>query len=426
MAESLQRSPFFTRVIDSIAPTGGSALHQYTWKGSSRAYLIPTLLGLVLVVLSVALGMTDTFREQFYFSYLTGWIFCLSLALGALFVVLIKHLTKASWVVSVRRIPEAMAVSFPLLAILSLPILISLFDGHGLFHHWTAEGVADPESSYFDEIVAGKVAYLNKPFFLLRFAFYFFAWILVSSKLWSLTLKQDLTGDPALSAKQRVVCGWGLPLVGLSTAFASFDLIMSLDPHWFSTIFGIYFFSGAFLAAFCIIVLICMFLQRAGMLKGVVTVEHYHDLGKLMFGFVVFWAYIAFSQYMLYWYGGIPEETIWFTHRLEHGWETHSAILLVAHFILPFLILLPRGIKRSLPLLGIMAVWLLVMQWFDHHWLIMPVLHYDHATIHWLDISCWLGLTALFIGAFVWRLSRHALVPQGDPRLVKSLRFENT
>ncbi len=425
VADTLQSSPILMKFIDTVEPTRSGVLAQYEWKGGARTYLVPALVGIATLAVSIVVGFTESFREQFYFSYLVGWTFCLSLALGALFVVLVKHLTKASWIVAVRRIPEALAVSFPLLALLSIPILIGLFDGHGLYHHWSVEGIADPSSSHFDEVLAGKVAYLNKPFFLIRLAFYFFIWTLVSSKLWSLSLRQDLSGDPAIAPKQRKVSAWGLPLVAITTAFGSYDLLMSLDPHWFSTIFGVYFFAGAFMAAFSLIALACMFLQRCGMLRGVVTKEHYHDLGKLMFAFVVFWAYIAFSQYMLYWYGGIPEETVWFRHRLEHGWETHSAILLVAHFILPFVILLPRGVKRTLPLLAIMAVWLLVMQWFDHHWIAMPVLHYEHATFHWLDISCWIGLTALFVSAFLWRLSRHALVPQGDPLLAKSLRFEN-
>jgi len=425
VADTLHSSPILVKLVDTAEPTRGHALKPYQWTGGTRAYLVPMLIGAATLAVSLVVGFSETFREQFYFSYLVGWTFCLSLALGALFVVLIKHLTKASWIVALRRIPEALAASFPFLALLSIPIIIGLFDDHGLYHHWSIDGIADPGSEHYDEILAGKVAYLNKPFFLLRLAFYFVIWTLVSSKLWGLSLRQDLSGNAHIAAKQRKVSAWGLPLVALTTAFGSYDLLMSVDPHWFSTIFGVYFFAGAFMAAFCLIALLCMFLQRMGMLRGVVTREHYHDLGKLMFAFVVFWAYIAFSQYMLYWYGGIPEETIWFRHRLEHGWETHSAILLVAHFILPFLILLPRAVKRNLPLLAVMAVWLLVMQWFDHHWLAMPVLHYDQATFHWLDVSCWIGLTALFLGVTLWRLSRHALVPQGDPFLAKSLRFEN-
>ena len=246
--------------------------------------------------------------------------------------------------------PRGGSCFLPLLIILFIPILVSVFDAHGPYHHWTAEGLDDPTSNYYDEILAGKIAYLNIPFFLIRIGFYFLAWTFISSRLWRLSILQDVTGDPGISARLRHLSAWGLPVCALTTAFAGFDILMTLDPHWFSTIFGVYFFAGSFLAAFCFTALCVAGLQRAGMLRGVVTAEHYHDLGKLMFGFVVFWAYIAFSQYMLYWYGGIPEETAWFKHRLEHGWETHSGILLFGHFILPFLILLPRAIKRySIP-----------------------------------------------------------------------------
>ncbi len=422
MPDSLQRSSLFVSLLDPVAPT---APGDYPFTGGSRSILVPSLLGVALVVVSGMLGLNEAFRAQFYFSYLIGWTFCLSLALGALFLVLIKHLVRAYWIVSLRRIPEAVAASFPLLAILSIPILIGLFDGHGTYHHWTQEGITDPASSHYDEVLAGKVAYLNRPFFLARVAFYFIIWTFISARLWRLSLLQDVTRDAAIPARQRHLSAWGLPVMGLTTAFGSYDLLMSVDPHWFSTIFGVYFFAGAFVAALSFTALIVLVLQRAGMLRGVVTREHYHDLGKLMFGFVVFWAYIAFSQYMLYWYGGIPEETVWFKHRLEHGWEQHSALLLVGHFILPFIIMLPRAIKRNALLLGIMAVWLLVMQWFDHHWLAMPMLHQEHATFHWLDFVCWLGLTGLFAGALLWRLRRHSIVCAGDPKLRQSLDFEN-
>ncbi len=426
MAGSVKRSSPITWLIDCLESTAGHADPRFRFTAGPMSYMVPTLVGVALLAVSIVVGWSETVREQFYFSWLVGWSFCLSLSLGALFLVLIKHLTKAHWIVAVRRIPEALAWSFPLLAVLFIPVLIGLFDqSHGLYHHWTQAGIADPADPHFDEILAGKVAYLNVEFFVARIAVYFSIWILISHRLYRLSLRQDVDADHATPVLQRRVSAWGLPLVALTTAFASYDILMSLDPHWFSTIFGVYFFSGSILAAFSVTALVAMGLQRTGMLRGLVTKEHYQDLGKLMFGFVVFWAYIAFSQYMLYWYGGIPEETAWFKHRLEHGWEKHSGVLLVFHFILPFLILLPRASKRFLPLLGGMAVWLLVMQWFDHHWMAMPVLHADHATIHWLDISCWIGLSCVFFGAFVWRLSRHPLVPQRDPFLERSLRFEN-
>ena len=426
MADSVKRSSLLTALIDPLRPTADHAEPTHRFTGGKLTWMVPLLIGVALLAVSCALALLgEDLRQQFYYSYLIGWTFCLSLALGALFIVLIKHLTKAHWIVVVRRIPETLVWSFPLLIVLFIPILIGLLDhDHGLYFHWTHD-VANPASEYYDVILAGKVAYLNIPFFIVRMVFYFAIWTYLAYRLYTLSLRQDLEADPDIPVQQRRISAWGLPLCAVATAFSSYDLLMSLDPHWFSTIFGVYFFGGAFLAAFSFTAFMALLLQRSGMLPGVVTAEHYQDLGKLMFGFVVFWAYIAFSQYMLYWYGGIPEETVWFRHRLEHGWGTHSAALLVMHFILPFLLLLPRAVKRSAALLGIMAVWLLVMQWYDHHWLAMPVLHEHHAGFHWLDFSCWIGLFGVFYGAFVWRLGRHPLVPQGDPLLAKSLKFEN-
>ena len=419
MADSVNRSSLLTVLLDPYRPTADRAEPPYRFTASRTVWVVPLLLGVALLVVSFVGWVNEP--QQFYFSYLVGWTFCLSLVLGALFLVTIKHLTKAYWVVTVRRIPEVLLYSFPLLIVLFIPIIFGMHD----LYHWSHEGIADPDSIYYDEVLAGKVSYLNTPFFLGRMAFYFAIWTYISYRLYTLSLRQDVDPDREIPVLQRRVSGWGLPVISVTTAFASFDLLMSLDAHWFSTMFGVYFFSGSFLTSFCFTALVAILLQRSGMLKNVVTLEHYHDLGKLMFGFVVFWAYIAFSQYMLYWYGNIPEETIWFRHRLEHGWEMHSLILLVMHFFLPFLILLPRFTKRSIAVLGFMAVWLLIMQWYDLHWLSMPALHPDHAGYHWLDFTCWLGLFGVFFGAFLWRLSRHPLVPQHDPLLRQSLEFEN-
>ncbi len=419
MADTAKRSSLLTALLDPIRPTADRAERAFRFTGSSRSWLIPGGLGIALLVVSAVGWATDA--KQFYFAYLVGWVFCLSLALGGLFFLFINHLPKAYWSVAVRRIPEALVWAFPLLAVLFIPLLFGMHD----LYHWTHEDLYDPASPNYDEILAGKRVYLNTPFFLLRLAFYFFVWTVIAYKLYTLSVRQDVEADPQVPALQRRVSAWGLPLTGVTTAFASFDLLMSLDPHWFSTIFGVYFFSGSLLAALCLIALTAIVLQRGGMLRYVVTAEHYQDLGKLMFGFVVFWAYIAFSQYMLIWYGNIPEETVWYRYRFEHGWYYHSAALLFLHFVLPFLILLPRAPKRSIPVMSVMAVWLMIMHWFDLHWIAMPVLHHDHAGFHWLDFTCWLGLLLLFVGALFWRLSRHPLVPQRDPRLARSLRFEN-
>lgn len=418
MKDSVQRSAPLTWLVDPLEATRDAAKRAFRATTDRRAWLVPLGIGVALLVMSaVGYGANPA---QFFYSYFIGWVFCLSLAVGGLFFLFFQHLTRAEWSVVVRRIPEALVWAFPMLFVLGIPIVFGM---HDLFH-WTHEELYVEGTPEYDEILAGKRAYLNTPFWLVRIVVYFVVWSIIAYKLYTLSVKQDVNPETDIPARQRTVSAWGLPLTAVTTAFASYDLLMSTDPHWFSTIFGVYFFSGSFLGVVCLIALFAASMQRGGMLKGIVTKEHYHDLGKFAFGFVVFWAYIAFSQYMLIWYGGIPEETVWYRHRLEHGWGYHSAALLLGHFVIPFVLMLPRFVKRSVPVLSFWSVWLLVMHWFDLHWIVTPMLHED-AAFHWLDLACWLGLFSLLIGVVMYRLSRHALVPQSDPRLEASLHFEN-
>ena len=416
---TLEKSSFPTSLVDPFQPTE-AAERQYRFTPNRLVQLAVLAISAGLLVISLVGWVVDA--EQFYFSYLIGWFFCLTLTLGALFFVMIHHITRAHWVIVVRRIPEALLWAFPLLALLSIPILFGMHD----LYHWTHEDVYVEGSPEYDPVLAGKRGYLNTPFFLGRLAIYFVVWSYMAYRLYSLSLRQDVSPDPEITAKQRKVSAWGIPVFAVTLAFASYDLLMSLDPHWFSTIFGVYIFAGAFSSSIALIVLTSALLQRrGGALAQTVTVEHYHDLGKWMFAFTVFWAYIAFSQYMLIWYGGLPEETVFYRERLAHGWQWHSAALLILHFIAPFIILLPRITKRLVPVLSVMAVWFLVMQWFDLYWLAMPVHLEDQAVFSLFDFSCWLGLFGLFISLFMYRLGRHSLVPEHDPYLAKSLRFEN-
>lgn len=414
-------SSFFEALIDPFVPTDRQAGERYRLAGDALSWAVPLGVGAALLVLSAVALAVEDLRAHFFFSYHVAWTFCLSITLGALLFVIVQHLTRAEWSPVVRRIPEVLAWSFPMLAILSVPMWFGM---HDLFH-WTHADLYDPASAHYDPILAGKRSYLNTPFFAARFVVYFAAWTLIAFKLYKLSVQQDVDPDRSIPKRQRTVSAWGLAVTAVTTAFASYDYLMSLDPHWFSTIFGVYFFSGGFLGALCVITLVAMYFRRRDLLTDAITKEHYHDLGKLIFGFVVFWAYIAFSQYMLIWYGNLPEETVWFRHRLEHGWDIISAILLLGHFILPFLILLPRGTKRVLPILGTMAVWLLIVHAIDMYWILMPVLQTHWEGFHWLDITCLLGLSALFWGMSVYRLNRHSTVPYNDPRFQKSLAFEN-
>ena len=409
---------------DPLQATKGDTDGPYRFTGSSSWFVVPLVVGVVLLLATAVGGFAD--HKQFYFSYLVGWSFCLSITLGALFFVVVQHLTNARWSVVVRRLSEALTWAFPFLALLGIPIILGMHD----LYHWTHEELLDPNDSHYDPLIAGKTPYLNTPFFIGRLVFYFAVWTFVSYRLYTLSIRQDVKPDASIKGSQYKISAIGLVLFAITTAFAGFDLLMSLDPHWFSTIFGVYFFAGSFVSALALMIFSNALIQkRGGMLEGVVTTEHYHDLGKLLFGMTVFWAYIGFSQYMLIWYAGIPEETIWYRHRLEHGWEYHSAVLLVAHFIIPFIILLPRGNKRFLPLLTFMSVWMLIMHWFDLHWLAMPILDLQkngHAGFHWLDFTSWLGLFFVYFGLFMYRLSRHSLVPKNDPNLGASLKFMNS
>ncbi len=448
MASSLEHSGFFEGLIDPFRPTRANAGRHYRFAASDLTWGVPLGIGLFMLVVAAVGWVVDPAR--FYFAYLIGWAFCLTITLGSLFFVLAHHITKAHWGVVIRRVPESLTWAFPLLAVLSIPILLGMHD----LYHWTHHELYVVGGPEYDALLAGKRAYLNTPFWITRLALYFFVWTYMSYRLYKLSLAQDLSADEDIPDAQRKVAAWGIPVFAVTTAFASYDILMSVDPHWFSTIFGVYIFSGAFWSANAMIILIVAALQRRGQaFERVVTTEHFHDLGKWLFAFTVFWAYIAFSQYMLIWYANIPEETFWYRHRLEGGWGWHSAALLIAHFILPFILLLPRASKRILPVLAFMAVWALVMQWFDLNWLVMPAYQpgahaaeaaahvmengafypgampeevgYGHAGFHWVDFACWFGLFGVYLAAALYRLSRHSVVPRNDPRLNMSLNFHN-
>ncbi len=419
MADTMKRNSILGGLVDPLRATRDAAKRAYQFRGDRRIWLVPVALGLALLGISFLGLLQDS--ETFFFSYLAGWSFLLTTALGGLFFLFFNHLTRAAWSVTINRLNEALVWAFPLLMLLGIPLLFGLHD----LYHWTHEAVYDPSSPEYDEILAGKRAYLNLPFWGVRLFVYFAIWTFISYRLYTFSLRQDVDPDDSIPAKLRSTSAWGLPLSAVALAFASYDILMSLNPHWFSTIFGVYFFAGGILSAVAVITLLAILLRRGDMLKGIVTREHYQDLGKYLFGFVVFWAYIAFSQYMLIWYGGIPEEAVWFQNRLQLGWEWHSAVLLLFHFVLPFFILLPRGTKRTIPIMFVMSVWLIGMHWFDIHWIVMPVLR-ESGGFHWLDFTCWLGLTGIFAGSLMYRLSRHPLVPQNHPYLQDSLRFENS
>jgi hypothetical protein len=374
---------------------------------------------LIIGATGLALSALGYFVDapQLFYSYLTAFTFWTSLALGALFFTMLHHLVDATWSIVLRRINETIMTTMPLLALLFLPIIAGMHD----LYHWThADAVAN------DPILQMKAPWLNTGFFLIRTAFYFAVWWFISQKLYGISLQQDVNGyDPHQTRRFRLISAPGMILFALTSTFAAFDWLMSLDPHWYSTIFGVYVFGGGFLGLICLLVLLVQYLRSRGLLVDTITIEHYHDLGKLMFAFTVFWAYIAFSQYFLIWYANIPEETIWYQHRWPGSWKIFTMLIVFGKFIVPFLLLMLRATKRSLPALRILAVWMLLMHWVDLHWIVLPNLHQHGAHLSWMDLTTMVGVGGLFLW-WIWRrLALHELVPVNDPRLDQSIAFTN-
>jgi hypothetical protein len=375
------------------------------------------LVGVVGLAASVALAfLVEDGAQRFFASYLVSFAYFLSLSLGALFFVMIQHLTRAGWSVVIRRQAEMIAANLGWLAVLFIPVLV----GMGDLYPWTdAAGVAE------DELLQWKQPYLNVPFFLVRCVVYFGVWFLLSRYFLRRSLEQDETGDFMLTVRMERTSAPAMVAFAFTLTFASFDFLMARDPKWFSTIYGVYYFSGGVLAVCAFLPVVTFLLQRAGLVRHAITIEHYHDLGKLVFAFVVFWAYIAFSQYMLIWYANVPEETTWYLLRQNEPWAVVSLTLLFGHFVIPFLALISSFPKRHKAVLVGAAIYMLVMHWIDIYWLVMPESSPDSIPLSPFDLTTFLGVGGLYVAAIANRMRNRSLLPRRDPRLGESLGFEN-
>jgi hypothetical protein len=354
--------------------------------------------------------------KQFFFSWLVSFMFFLSLALGALFFVLTQYAAQGGWGVVLRRLAETVFATIPVMAVLFLPVLLGL---HDLYEWSHAEAVAG------DALLRWKAPFLNVPFFLVRAAIYFGCWSVIAVMYYRLSGGQDRTGDPAVSARLRFLAGPSIIVLALTMTFASIDWIMSLTPHWYSTIFGVYFFAGSFVGFIALLSVAVVAMRGAGLLETVISTEHLHDVGKLLFAFTAFWAYIAFSQFFLIWYANLPEETIWYKARLEGSWMSVSIFIMAGHFGIPFFYLMGRDVKRRGATLALGGAWLLVMHFVDLYWQIMPTLHPEGIRPSILDVAAFFAVGGCFVAAAGWLMRRQALVPLRDPRLAESLAFEN-
>lgn len=379
--------------------------------GSAPIFLGLGAIGAVLCGVSYMQG-----KQAFFASYLTAFCFFLALALGSFFFVLVQHLARSAWSVTIRRISETAAANLPWMLILFIPVIL----GASELLPWYS-----PEVRANDHLVHLKQAYLNPTALYIRLAVYFGLWTAFSLFFLRTSRKQDETRDPALTTRMGRVSAGAAIVFALTQTFFAFDWIMSLDPHWFSTMFGVYFFAGSVVLQYCFLILISAYLRGKTGRKDIYRKDHFHDAGKLLFGHNVFWTYIAFGQFFLIWYANIPEETSFFQHRAVGSWKAVSLLLPWCHFAIPFLYLMSWHVKRNILAISAGAIWLMTMCYIDIYWLIQPNFHPAGATFGIGDVGSLLLVGGLFLFLFFRRLNGANLIPSGDPRLADCLSYDN-
>jgi hypothetical protein len=325
---------------------------------------------------------------------------------------MVHQLSGGAWGVVIRRPIGAASRLLPFLTIAFVPILL----GMNHLYVWT-----DAALVARDEALQHKHLYLNTPFFIVRAGIYFATWNLLSYFLNAWSLEQDRTGDPRIARRMQMVSAGGLLAYGITITFASFDWLMSLEPHWFSTIYGVLILGGQGLSALALLISVIIWLSRRPPLDRIVVPSHIHDLGNLLLAFVMLWAYFSFSQFLIIWSGNLPQEISWYIYRTQTSWRFVGAALIAFHFAVPFLLLLSRAVKRHGDTLMAVAAWLLLLRAVDLWWLIAPELHRDGITVSWMDVVLPLSLGALWLGGFVWQLRGRAILPVNDPQFDEAL-----
>lgn len=399
------------------------------------------------VILVLATGHADTQAghtsswARFLYAYVVGWCFIASISIGMLWIILLHFLVRGRWVTVVRRICEAMAGAFPLVWIAGLGFVLPVLLGNTDLYYWSHP---DAHNAILNPSLQHKLGWLSPGFFTVRYVVYGVIYSALAGYFAKKSREQDESGDPKITDRLRVVAGPGMILYAFVTVMLGFDVMMSLAPKWYSTIYGVTFWGSAGVGSFSALALIVLWIQRSGRLVHSIHEEHYHDIGKWMFSFTFFWAYVQFSQFMLQWYGNMPDETVWYKYRMFGDWQWVSIAMLVGFWAFPFVFLMSRWTKRIVPSLVFFAVWQIVFHWLDLYWNIMP--QYDwyqvphgnavlnagplagpialhHVAFNPLDIMVWIGLCGVLLVGIGRNLTGN-LIPVKDPTLGLSLAHE--
>lgn len=375
-------------------------------------------IGMTLLVVGVILGVAAFFvdHSRAVYNYLIAFTFMISIGVGALFLIALEYIVGADWSVPIRRVVEFFAATIPLLALLVIPLLFNIGE---LFHWSHSEAIAE------DEILNAKAPYLNVSFFIIR--------VFVLIGLWSLfyfffiknSKKQDTSKDQKLTKINIRLSAIFIPIFAFTITISAIDWLMSIEPHWFSTIIGVYFFTGTVIAALAAVTLATVLLKENGYLHPAMTNDHLYSLGALLFAFVNFWGYIAFSQYMLIWYADLPEETFWFMQRWEGSWAIFSIGLIIVHFLVPYITLISQPSKMDPKKLKFISVWLLFAHLYDLFWFVMPEMEELSGgySFSWIDLVFPIAAVGLIILVFNMKAKKENLIPIGDPKLQRGLDF---
>lgn len=375
--------------------------------GLKTIFLVLAALGLA----AFAAGLNADAKRA-WFSFVLNHFYFMSLAIGGLFFASIQWLTGAMWSAPVRRVAEAFTAYLPV----ALIAFIALYFGIHHLYSWS-----HTEHVQGDLVLEGKSGYLSTNFFVIRNLVAMGLWIFFAKKMIGNSIAQDSNGNYLYTAKNKSLSPAFLIIFGVTFTMASFDQLMSLDPHWFSTMFGVYCFAGLFYTTLALTALLTIYLRRKGLLQGIVNDNHLHDLGKFMFAFTVFYAYIGFSQFMLIWYANMPEETGYYLNRFHGGWLYVSLFLLIGKFMVPFFLLLPRDAKRNEKVLTFVGVFMLIAHWIDVLWISQPELYKEGPQVGWIEIGTSLGFLGLFGFCVMHFLSKNSVLAAGDPRLKESV-----
>ena len=370
-------------------------------KLQSRAFIVGAV-GLVMLLIGLFVN-----RDQFFHSYILGFTFWTGISVGSLALLMLQHLTGGGWGLVIRRILEASTRTLPLIVVLVIPLIIG---AHSLYEWTHAEAIRE------HPVIGLKTSYLNLQFFTIRTVIYLAVWLLLAFFLNRWSLEQDRTGDRAYAKNMRVLSGPGMVLIIFSVTFAAIDWFMSLEPEWFSTIYGFIFVASWSLTALAFTIAILAWLSKSEPMNQIVAALHFHDLGKLLLALVMLWAYFAYSQFLIIWSGNLPEEIHYYTDRIHGVWGGVIIAVVVLHFAAPFLFLLSRSVKRDPSKLVLIALLVLGMRVIDLAWTLIPAFTKHHFSLSWMDVVSPIAIGGLWLGFFFWQLGKRSLIPINDPQ----------